>query len=299
MLPMTRRQLLSNIAAVAVTGGIVRAQGKPYKGRTMVVVTAHADDFTIFAGGAIARMIDEGYTAHLIRVTNDEKDSYDLTPGETMHRNTVEMRQAADVIGIQEIHSLDFRNDEMDPVPETEIRARLILLFRKLKPWTIFTFDPSAKYEENPDHKKTARAAEDAAWSAQGHLYLPEQLEMGLDRWVVLDRYYWARSLEPRDINKVVDIGATIDRKIRAIQAHKTMMRHSAFALKEKLAEANLRLPELDTIDEASVNKLIDVQIRERAEAQAAGHGMKYAEVFHYVPIAEEGSYLMRHVTPK
>jgi LmbE family N-acetylglucosaminyl deacetylase len=33
---------------------------KPYNGRTLVVVTAHADDFTIFAGGTIIKMIDEG-----------------------------------------------------------------------------------------------------------------------------------------------------------------------------------------------------------------------------------------------
>jgi len=112
----------------------MREQAKPFDGRTMVVITAHADDFTLFAGGTIARLIEDGYTAHLIRVTNDEKDSYDLDAGETSHRNTVEMRAAADIIGIKEMYSLDFRNDEMDPIPETEIRARLIFLFRKLKP---------------------------------------------------------------------------------------------------------------------------------------------------------------------
>ncbi len=296
MSPIPRRSFLSS--AIAAAACAWRAEAKPYDGRTMVVITAHADDFTIFAGGTIAKMIDDGYTAHLVRVTNDEKDSYDLSLGETSHRNTVEMRAAADVIGIKEIYSLDFRNDEMDPVPETEVRARLILLFRKLKPWTIFTFDPSAKYEENPDHKKTARAAEDAAWTSQGHLFLPEHFSQGLERWSVIDRYYWARQLEEQDANKIVDITATIDRKIRAIQAHKTMMRHTAYSLKEKLAEANLRLPLLDTIDENSTNKLIDVQVRERAAAVGGKHGMKYAEEFHYVPLASEGSYVMKNAVP-
>ncbi len=288
---MTRRTLLASAIAAAA-----HAQTKPYAGRTLVIVTAHADDFTIFAGGTLARMIDDGYTAHVIRVTNDEKDSWDLTPAETSHRNTVEMRAAADILGIQEIHSLDYRNDELDPVPETEIRGRLILLFRKLKPWTIFTFDPSAKYEENPDHKKTARAAEDAAWNAGVHLVLPEHFTAGLGRWTVLDRYYWARQLDREDANKAIDISSTIDRKIRAIQAHKTMMRHAAHQTRAKLAQAGLRLPLLDEINEASINKLVDIQTRERAEALGKRHGLKLAEEFHYVPIT--GGYVETNAVP-
>ncbi|MEO7144632.1 MAG: PIG-L deacetylase family protein [Bryobacteraceae bacterium] len=293
---ISRRGFLSGAALAAARAA--GAPARPYGGRTMVVITAHADDFTIFAGGTIARMIDDGYTAHLIRVTNDEKDSYDLSSGDTSARNTEEMRRASDIIGIQEIYSLDFRNDEMDPIPETEVRARLIFLFRKLKPWTIFTFDPSAKYEENPDHKKTARAAEDAAWTAQGHLFLPEQFSMGLGRWAVLERYYWARQLDAADANKIVDIGSTIERKIRAVQAQKTMMRHTALGLKEKLAEARLRLPLLDEVTAETVNKLVDIQTRERAADLGRRHGLQYAEEFHYIPLAAEGSYVIRNAVP-
>ena len=295
MSQISRRKLFALAVGAAQAA---RAQSRPYEGRSLVVVTAHADDFTIFAGGTLAKLIDEGYTGHLVRITNDEKDSYDLDAGETSHRNTIEMREAARIIGITDVHSLDFRNDEMDAISETEVRSRLILLFRKLKPWTLFTFDPSAKYEENPDHKKTARAAEDAAWTAQGHLFLEEQFSLGLGRWAVLDRYYWARAPENQDVNKVVDISATIDRKSRAIQAHKTMMRHTAYSLKEKLAEAHLRLPALDNIDEETVNRMVDTQTRETAAAIGAKHGMKYAEFFHYIPIAGENSYIMKNAVP-
>jgi LmbE family N-acetylglucosaminyl deacetylase len=294
-MPTSRRQFASLVAGAAASAW---AQTKPYAGRTLVIVTAHADDFTIFAGGTIAKMIDEGYTAHLIRVTNDEKDSYDLSGGETSHRNTLEMADAAKIMGVQEMHSLDFRNDELDPLPETEVRSRLIFWFRKLRPWTVMSFDPSAKYEENPDHKKTARAVEDACWTAQGHLFFPEHFTVGLRRWVVLERYYWARQLEDGDVNKVVDISSTIDRKIRAIQAHKTMMHHTAWSLKEKLTQAGLRLPLLDTINEESVNRLVDIQVRERAAAHGRKHGLAYAELFHHVPIADPNSYVMKNAVP-
>ncbi len=293
---INRRTFLQTTVAAATSAAAANAQ--PYKGRTLVIVTAHADDFTIFAGGTIAKLVDEGYTAHLIRVTNDEKDSYDLSGGETSHRNTVEMETAARIMGIKEIHTLDFRNDEMDWVPETEVRGRLIMLFRKLKPWTVMTFDPSAKYEENPDHKKTARATEDACWTSQGHLFFPEHFTVGLKRWVVLERLYWARQLDDSDVNKVVDITSTIDRKIRAIQAHKTMMRHTAYSLKEKLEQAGLRLPLLDTVNDESVDKLVDIQTRERAAAHGRKHGMQYAELFHHIPIADPNSYVMKNAVP-
>jgi hypothetical protein len=38
--------------------------------------------------------------------------------------------------------------------------------------------------------------------------------------------------------------------------------------------------------------------VRERASAVGAKHGMKYAEEFYYVPIAAEGSYVMKNAVP-
>ena len=72
MRSVSRRGFLSS--AIAAAAGA--AYAKPFDGRTLVVITAHADDFTQRAGGTIVKMIDDGYTAHLIRVTNDEKDWY-------------------------------------------------------------------------------------------------------------------------------------------------------------------------------------------------------------------------------
>jgi len=64
------------------------------------------------------------------------------------------------------------------------------------------------------------------------------------------------------------------------------------------LAQANLRLPLLDTVDEATINRLVDIEIRERAKELGAKHGMEYAEEFHYIPLAGEGSYVMKNAVP-
>src|ERR1039457_4150938 len=46
--------------------------GKPHQGKVLAAVQAHSDDITLGAAGTVAKLIDEGYTGYLIRVSNDE-----------------------------------------------------------------------------------------------------------------------------------------------------------------------------------------------------------------------------------
>jgi LmbE family N-acetylglucosaminyl deacetylase len=43
--------------------------------REILVVTAHAEDYVIGAGGTLAKLMDEGYSPAAVQVTNDEKNS--------------------------------------------------------------------------------------------------------------------------------------------------------------------------------------------------------------------------------
>ena len=60
--------------------------------------------------------------------------------------------------------------------PRTELRGRLILLFRLLKVDTVIGFDAYGRNEPNPDHYVTAQVADAACWMAGMGLDLPEQL---------------------------------------------------------------------------------------------------------------------------
>ena len=259
---------MNRLLFLILAAGAAFSQSKPYEGRVLVAITAHADDFSIFAGGTIAKLIDEGYTGYLIRVTDDEKDGV-LTAEENSRRNSAEVVNAARIIGIKEVFSLNLKNDEIDPVSETELREKLILLFRKLKPYTIFTFDPWAAYEENPDHLKTAKAVEDACWTAGVHLFHPEQLRAGLKPHYLVERYYWARG--PHVVNKVVDISTTIDRKIAAVKAHGGMIREPQILV--DLREANRQLGEM--------------------------HKFGYAELFHFIGLGNPDGYVLKNARPK
>ena len=61
--------------------------GTPHQGKTLAVITPHLDDGPFFACGTVAKLLREGYTGYFIRTSNDEKDSYDLTLGETVLGN--------------------------------------------------------------------------------------------------------------------------------------------------------------------------------------------------------------------
>src|SRR5439155_26226966 len=123
--------------------------GTPHRGKTLALVTPHLDDGPIFAAGAIAKLLREGYTGYFIRTSNDEKDSYDLTLGETVLGNERDARAFLQVSGLKQMFDLGYRNHRMDELTRTEIRARLIFLFRLLKVDTIFSYDPWGHYEEN------------------------------------------------------------------------------------------------------------------------------------------------------
>src|SRR5688572_26210287 len=135
-----------------------QSAGKP----VVLVITADASDYILAAGGTIAGMIDKGADAYLIRVTNDDKDSWNLSPEETAQRTRSESEAAARILGIKEVISMGYRAGELASVSPTELRDRLIFYIRRYKPNTLFIPNPYAEYNEVLDRHYTGTAAEEA-----------------------------------------------------------------------------------------------------------------------------------------
>ena len=74
--------------------------GKPHQGKVLAAVQAHSDDITLFCAGTVAKLIDEGYTGYLIRLSNDEKAG--RTVGYGVVQNEIDNREAAKALGLQE-----------------------------------------------------------------------------------------------------------------------------------------------------------------------------------------------------
>jgi LmbE family N-acetylglucosaminyl deacetylase len=271
--------------------------GTPHQGKVLALITPHLDDGPFFACGAMAKLLKEGYTGYFIRTSNDEKDSYDLTLGETVLANERDTTAFLKASGLKQVFDLGYRNHRMDDLARTEIRARLIFLFRLLKVDTILSYDPWGHYEENPDHYVTAQAVEAACWMSGGHLDMPEHFAAGLKPHSVSEKYYFARG--PQLVNRVVDITPTLETKLACLRACRTMMTHMIKDLNATLAERKLRLPALSSADDAAIEEFTKVSLETNDRAVGRKYGLEYGEAFHHIgPDQLMNDYISRHTVP-
>ena len=255
--------------------------GQPSKGKVFALITPHLDDGPIFAGGTIAKLLNEGYTGYFIRVSNDEKDSYNLTLGETVLINEQDAARFVEIAGLKKRYDLQYRNHGLDDVSRMEIRVRLIFLFRLLKVDTVLSYDPWGHYEENPDHYVTAQAVEAACWMSADHLDFPEQFEVGLKSQSISEKYYFARG--PQLVNRVVDIGPTLQQKVVYIRSCKNMITNMLRSTNDSLAARGMRIPAFAGSQDAANDAYIQAAFIERDKRIGAKYGLEYAEEFHYI----------------
>ncbi len=300
-LAMAATTLVASGQADAVTGApqevfIERpAAEQPHRGKVLALVTPHLDDGPIFAGGALAKLLSEGYTGYFIRTSNDEKDSYHRTLGETVLANERDTARMVKTLGFQKCYDLSYRNHRLDDVSRTELRGRLIFLFRLLKVDTVFSYDPWGHYEENPDHYVTAQAVEAACWMSSGLLDFPEHFDAGVKAHSVSEKYYFARG--PQQVNRVVDTSNVMAQKIAAIASCETMIEHMVKDLQDDLTQRGLQVAALS--GSSANQEFIQAAFVERDHKVGAKYGLQYAEEFHYIgPDRSLDEYLQRNAKP-
>src|SRR5438552_18076191 len=114
---MNRRGFLAGGAAAAMAGQVApqhdivlehSVSGTPHRGKVLALITPHLDDGPIFAFGTIAKLLKEGYTGHFIRTSNDEKDSYDLSPGEKILANERDTQSFVKTVGFEKGFDLGY-----------------------------------------------------------------------------------------------------------------------------------------------------------------------------------------------
>jgi len=286
------------------------ATGQPHKGKVLLAIQAHSDDIPLSASGTVAKLIEEGYTGHLIRASNDDMgDAPGLgTPGsigENVLGNERDNAEVARVLGCQSHIDLNYNNHRMGDVSLNELIGRLIFLIRLLKADTVVCWDPWAHDEENPDHYTVAKAVEAACWMAGRAHDFPEHFLAGLQPKAIQDKYYFARRPE---ITRVVDITKQIGKKVDANRANvaKGPAGHNGSRLRAELAKRGQQLPLLGDDDLTADRNYIKEFSLTRNRELGKQYGVEYAEAFHYIPAGAAGAdrdpridtYVKEHAVP-
>jgi len=196
----------------------------------VLVVAAHPDDIEFGAAGTVARWISEGAEARYLLLTRGDKGSDDpaADPAVLAATREREQRAAAAEIGVVQVDFLG----EPDGQVEASLRLRELITraIRAFRPEVVMTHDPTVLFVNNewvnhPDHRAAGMVVVDAVFpTARDPLNFPEHLAAGLDPWKVAELFLWSTN----EANQLVDIGATLDRKIAALAHHVSQFRDFA-----------------------------------------------------------------------
>jgi len=252
--------------------------------KNILVLSPHADDATIFVGGTLAKLAEEGHNVYIARVTNDDFDSFGMDVESTIIKNREEAEVAYRTLGACDVIHMGYKSDYMVTADYQQLRGDIVELIRKIKPFTLFTFDTDMAGETNMDHKIIASAAAEALWVSAFDLHYPEHFTRGLAPYSVPD--FTCFSTAPDERYTASDITAVIDKKAAALVCHKTPVNNMLQTKLLALKCAGMPTDEFEGIAGADRDYVIDMFARKLAMSMGEPFGMEYAEMISHHPFS-------------
>lgn len=214
-----------------------------------MIIFAHPDDAEVQCAGTIALWIEAGVKVTYVVLTKGDKGTQDAAmTGEALARlRREEQLRAAEILGVEKVLFLDNGDGELEVTMEK--RRALTRIIREYQPEVLVTHDPWMRYQLHPDHRACGTLALDAMISSRDRLYFSEQIDQGL-KPCRIRRVLLFASDQP---DFWVDIGSTLDKKMRALGQHQSQV---------------VQWPKWEE------------WLRKRAEIAGASQGIKLAEPF-------------------
>ena len=246
------------------------------KGKTVLAVGAHADDLSIFAGGALCALARAGANVHALRVTDDYADSFDIPTEETKKVNSDQFQKSMNILGVTTVHNLDFPTDQLSSVKLVDLREKIIFKFRELKPYAVISFDPYSAYgEDNQDHLMVAKAVDESYWTSIFDKHHPEHFALGVAPHAVIERWYFGRELTRTTSS--IDISEFLEQKIAAVNSHEVMMDNIYYQLTIFERDSGQKLLIEDR------ESLVPLMIQSMAKSAGEKSGFEFAENYRIV----------------
>lgn len=191
----------------------------------IMVILAHPDDPEFFMGATIARWVSEGHSVTYCLMTNGDKGGDEKITSEELARiRQIEQKSAANVLGVEAVHFLNYADGYL--FPDLEKRKTIVKAIRKEKPDIVVTSDPTNLFPRpgsinHPDHRAAGQIVLDAVFPAVGNaMFFPELMEEGLlphsvkELWLSLTN----------NPNLVFDVTKFWPQKIQALYEHKSQI---------------------------------------------------------------------------
>lgn len=122
----------------------------------LMCILAHPDDESLGTGGILAKYAAEGIETYLVTATRGERGWFgeeDDYPGPAAlgHIREVELRAAAETLGLKGVTFLDYEDGELDQANPAGAIGKIVTHLRRVRPHVVVTFDPNGAYG-HPDH---------------------------------------------------------------------------------------------------------------------------------------------------
>src|SRR5690349_17890800 len=112
----------------------------------VLLIFAHPDDESFVAAGLSRRCADAGAQIALVTATRGEAGSRGDPPLCTAEElpavRESELREAAALLGVSDVHLLGYRDQHLIDAPPRRIREELVELVRRHRPHVVVTYDP-------------------------------------------------------------------------------------------------------------------------------------------------------------
>jgi LmbE family N-acetylglucosaminyl deacetylase len=193
-----------------------------------MVIVAHPDDADFGPAATAARWIDEGSVGWLVCCTSGDAggEDPDIDPLELAALREEEQRLAADVVGYEGVSFLHQPDGAL--ANDLALRELLVREIRSFRPDAVLATDPEVIFYRDggvnhADHRAAGIAATDAVYPASRNpMAFPWLARDGLPAHIVRRLYlFW-----PNHPDVWVDVSGTLDRKIDALRAHVSQIKH-------------------------------------------------------------------------
>jgi LmbE family N-acetylglucosaminyl deacetylase len=186
-----------------------------------LAIVAHPDDVEYFCAGTLGKWVQNGCTVSYVIASSGEKGGNDVDKNisQIIRVREQEQRSSACVLGVHDLVFLRCPDSELSFVNLKDLRGEFVRHIRRTRAEIILTHDPFVRLKrQHSDHRIVGQLALDASFpiAAIAQCYSEQILEEGLEIWQPNYVFLFGTD-EP---NHAVDISATLELKIKALQQH-------------------------------------------------------------------------------